>query len=75
MSLEEAIELFADSPDRLAKNNYTGYWWWLRTPGATSSNAALIGANGDINAVSDNVINARGGVRPVLVLSFADFVL
>lgn len=39
-------------------------WWWLRSPGINSKNAANVNANGNINVNGNNVNNAEGGVRP-----------
>ncbi|MDR0221675.1 MAG: DUF6273 domain-containing protein [Lachnospiraceae bacterium] len=38
-------------------------WWWLRSPGNNSNNAANVNNDGDIN-VNGNNVNNDNGVRP-----------
>lgn len=41
-------------------------WWWLRTMGETSKEAAIVEANGDISFNGKAVTTASGGVRPAM---------
>jgi len=41
-------------------------WWWLRSPGNNSNNAANVNDDGSVNINGNNVNNASGGVRPAL---------
>jgi len=45
---------------------YTAVWWWLRSPGNNTNNAANVNNNGNINMNGNNVNNNNGGVRPAL---------
>ena len=44
----------------------TASWWWLRSPGNNSNNAANVNADGKLNVNGNNVNNETGGVRPAL---------
>ena len=39
-------------------------WWWLRSPGNNSNNAANVNNNGNINQNGNNVNNNKVAVRP-----------
>ena len=39
-------------------------WWWLRSPGNNSNNAANVNNNGNINQNGNNVNNNQVAVRP-----------
>jgi hypothetical protein len=41
-------------------------WWWLRSPGNNSNNAANVNDDGNVNINGNNVNNDSGGVRPAL---------
>ena len=41
------------------------YWWWLRSPGNNSNNAANVNNDGNVN---NNVNNDNEAVRPVVCL-------
>lgn len=41
-------------------------WWWLRSPGNNSNNAANVNNNGNVNANGNNVNNNNNAVRPAL---------
>lgn len=40
------------------------YWWWLRSPGNNSDNAANVNNNGYVNDNGNNVDNDNNAVRP-----------
>lgn len=44
---------------------YNG-WWWLRSPGNNSNNAANVNNNGNVNRSGNNVNNNDAVVRPAL---------
>jgi hypothetical protein len=56
---------------RAAKYNGFSAWWWLRSPGDTSSTAAYVSTGGDLDVSGRGVSNglASGGVRPALWLN------
>ncbi|MCL2080095.1 MAG: DUF6273 domain-containing protein [Oscillospiraceae bacterium] len=41
-------------------------WWWLRSPGNNSNNAANVNNDGNVNVNGNNVNNDNNGVRPAL---------
>ena|GEM_PF-5846270 len=41
-------------------------WWWLRSPGNNTNNAANVNNDGNVNVNGNNVNNDNGGVRPAL---------
>ena len=41
-------------------------WWWLRSPGNNSNNAANVNNDGSLNMNGNNVNNNEAGVRPAL---------
>ena len=36
-------------------------WWWLRSPGINSNNAANVNPDGNVNINGNNVNNSSGG--------------
>ena len=62
LSIDEAKSLTTD----ILK---TTDWWWLRTPGCSQDNVALVDDGGSVNSNGDWVNNELG-VRPVLNLKF-----
>ena len=44
----------------------TSSWWWLRSPGYNTKNAAVVNNDGNVNINGNNVNNSAGGVRPAL---------
>lgn len=61
---EYLIEI-GDSPSVASK--YAGHcWWWLRSPGSSSDNAAYIFANGEIGDYGRNVNRNYVCVRPAM---------
>jgi uncharacterized protein YjbI with pentapeptide repeats len=53
---------------RHTKRGVTG-WWWLRSPGYVSFNAACVGPGGGVRDHGDYVRNDLVGVRPALWLN------
>lgn len=43
-----------------------GSWWWLRTPGSSSKDAASISGDGSINFSDGSVISSTGTIRPAM---------
>ena len=41
-------------------------WWWLRNPGETGKQAAIVNSNGEIDLDGKHVTTASGGVRPAM---------
>ncbi len=56
---------YSNSSDKYAGNG----WYWLRSPGSASKNAAVGSSYGDIDGVGSNVDIIRGVVRPALHLN------
>ena len=55
--------------DRIANDtNGNVSWWWLRSPGNHSGNAAVVSSDGSININGHGVTRYNGGVRPALWL-------
>lgn len=46
-------------------------YWWLRSPGNNSNNAANVNNNGYVNRNGNNVNNNNNAVRPDLQYSIA----
>ena len=65
-----SAKYFANNAERIALNINTGNtsWWWLRSPGFTSSHAALVWIDGYVYVDCYYVIS-DGGVRPALWLN------
>jgi hypothetical protein len=53
-------------PTRTAKFDGASSWWWLRSPGLYSSNAAHVYTGGSVHVCGHRVANVGGGVRPAL---------
>lgn len=71
LSIEEAEEYFPDDENRQATNmEGAGCWWWLRSPGNDSRNAAGVYSDGSVDYYGDGVSNLvfddYGAVRPAL---------
>lgn len=78
LSINEAERFFASDSARQIKStayaktrggytNDNGYsWWWLRSPGKDSNNAANINSGGSVNYYGSMVYREPGVVRPVL---------
>lgn len=47
-------------------------WWWLRTPGETSSDACSINSNGTIDTDDGTVSSDKGCVRPAMWLHIGE---
>lgn len=45
------------------------YWWWLRSPGATSDRAAYVAYDNELNAFGEMVDNRLLGIRPAIRIS------
>ncbi|MBQ3667909.1 MAG: hypothetical protein II920_01655, partial [Clostridia bacterium] len=43
-------------------------WWWLRSPGDNSSNAAYVDSDGYVDYHGEGAFDGRVGVRPVVVV-------
>ena len=50
------------------KGRGTG-WWWLRSPGLSSDNAADVDVGGHIFGLGSYMVNSGGSVRPALWLN------
>ncbi len=60
--------LSAEEADALTIRQRMVYgWWWLRSPGATQKDAAVVHSDGGIGSTGFQV-NAEFGVRPVLTI-------
>ncbi|MCL2633010.1 MAG: DUF6273 domain-containing protein [Oscillospiraceae bacterium] len=82
LSLEEVVKYFGDSGQlytkksspindaynsaRTATFDGKNRWWWVRSPGNATNNAANINNNGFIDVSGDHVDNNNGGIRPAL---------
>ena len=49
--------------------NATASWWWLRSAGRDSGDAAAVSGDGDVSMIGLLVGSAAGGVRPALWLN------
>jgi len=65
LSLEEVKTYFNGINDRIAKHGNKTAWWWLRSIGDFSINAAYVYRDGEIY-VNGFDVNSNGGVRPAL---------
>jgi hypothetical protein len=54
--------------ERISKFNNSRSWWWLRSPGDGSGNAAVVYDDGHLIMNGGNVSFESGGVRPALWL-------
>ena len=80
LSTNEVNQCFASDADRVclptqtavANGAYTGNsgacWWWLRSPGYRTDDAALVLSGGSVYERGHYVSNGSGAVRPVVVL-------
>ena len=41
-------------------------WWWLRSPGDTQNDAAIVGSDGDVDEYGNSVYFDYNAVRPAL---------
>jgi len=55
--------------DRVATLNGVTPWWWLRSPGYYSNNAAIVNGHGVVDVFGYGVNNSDMGVRPALWLT------
>ena len=81
LSKKEADTLFSDEEERIAKateyaeksgvyvNKEKAAWWWLRSPGYSSRDAAGVGSHGWVDRSGYNVSSYFDGVRPALHLN------
>jgi hypothetical protein len=83
LSIAEAVSGFADDASRQSRN--TGYaeringmyaagnpyFWWLRSPGSSVSDAAIVGDSGPVYASGSGVNDSAIGVRPALNLNLS----
>ena len=81
LSEKEAETLFSDEEERIAKateyaeksgvyvNKEKAAWWWLRSPGYSSSRAAEVSEYGWVDQDGPSVYCSDGGVRPALHLN------
>ena len=81
LSEKEADTLFSDEEERIAKateyaeksgvyvNKEKAAWWWLRSPGYSSRDAAGVGSHGWVDRSGYNVSSYFDGVRPALHLN------
>lgn len=83
LSIDEAKQYFGNDTERICQaTSYAvnqgayvssgtgGSWWWLRTPGSSSKDAASVNSDGSIDYDDGTVISSRGTVRPVVWISF-----
>lgn len=84
LSMDEAGRYFSGSSDRIARPTHyalangawvskeSGYegnaWWWLRSPGQDSKQAARVFHGGAIDTIGPVVNDPRGTIRPVFRL-------
>ena len=79
LSIQEAEKYFASDEERLCcptayasangakKNAETNCcWWWLRSPGFSEENAAIVDRSGAVTTMGDLVISAVSAVRPAM---------
>ena len=73
-----SLSITSNFYDYYAEEGYTtdaldsrGAWWWLRSPGDTSSSACDVRCGGDAGADASGSVNVSNvGVRPALYLEF-----
>jgi hypothetical protein len=69
LSIFEANQYFANDSARVALDTGgNASWWWLRSPGGDSNDAARVLHGGVLYLGGINVSSASGGVRPALWL-------
>ena len=59
----------ANDSDRITKFENKALWWWLRSPGNVSSNAAYVGRVGYVYVYGYSVNSGAFGLRPALLLN------
>ncbi|MCL2336051.1 MAG: SIR2 family protein [Firmicutes bacterium] len=69
LSVEEAIQYFPDEKARVASLNGKAVFWWLRSPGDISDDAAYVTNDGDVHAYGFVVSWSEGSVRPAFWLN------
>ena len=81
LSEKETETLFSNKEERIAKateyatksgvyvNEEKAAWWWLRSPGGYSENAAVVDRYGWVGRSGDDVDCSNDGVRPALHLN------
>ena len=65
LSIEEAEKHFNNNESRMSKLNDTFDCWWLRSPGETAINAAIVDDTGAID-FNGQCVDFKCGIRPVL---------
>ena len=68
LSIDEAKSFFSGDSSRIAYNAANGeaLWWWLRSPGFNSYDAAVVFIDGIVGVIGNIVSYDIGGVRPAL---------
>lgn len=78
LSITESNNYFVSDTDRLCKptefaeingtykNDNGNCWWWLRSPGYDSCDAAIIDCDGEVRYRGNHVHYGNGAVRPAL---------
>ena len=67
LSIDEVNKYFKSDIDReVYLSDGTSVWWWLRSPGDGSRNAASVGGIGSVYEFGDRVSSVFGAVRPAL---------
>lgn len=82
LSIDEANQYFGSNSERLCRatayavnqgayvsSGSGGSWWWLRTPGSSSKDAASVNSDGSIDYDDGTVTSSRGTVRPAMWIS------
>lgn len=62
---------YAISQGAYINNDTGGSWWWLRTPGSSSKDAASVNSDGSIDYDDGKVSSGQGTVRPAMWISWA----
>ncbi|MCL1832537.1 MAG: DUF6273 domain-containing protein [Oscillospiraceae bacterium] len=70
LSIDEVNLYFSDENSKIAYNaEGVALWWWLRSPGLGSIDAAGVYIDGSVCVSGCNVNSFNGGVRPALWLN------
>ena len=82
LSIDEVKQYFPSNSERVCRatlyavnqgayeNPSTGgSWWWLRTPGNSSSDASSVNSDGSIDYDDGSVASTKGVVRPAMWIS------
>lgn len=73
LSMSEVREYFTDDEARSATlTDGTSVWWWLRSPGSDSNNAANVDIDGSVYGIGNDVYIDYGAVRPALWIDISD---